>query len=205
MYDVVCNMCIIGYIGSTTWFMDREVDVGLNLTMCIEIGVWVWKLSWRRSLDNCLVGLGDGTRKVQTRFVCNISHVPGRWRINPILNKFLALDWILSVMSSLILPVPDPSDDDFVINSISSRAATATFLRWSSSSCSLSNSRNFVCISISRRCLATRRFASSCFSNSSLLSFESSQSCWRWLYLFEEVICELDLEWWEVYSSAVSL
>ena len=38
----VCNMCIIGYIGSTAWFlrlMDREVDVGLNLTMCIEIEV----------------------------------------------------------------------------------------------------------------------------------------------------------------------
>ena len=81
LHDVVCSLCIIGYIGSTTWFlrhMDREVDVGLNLTVCIEIGVSVWKLSRRRSLDNCLVGLGDGTRKVQTRFVCNICHVPGR-------------------------------------------------------------------------------------------------------------------------------
>ena len=96
LHDVVCIMCIIGYIGSTSWLlrlMDKEVDVGLNLTMCIEIEDWIWKLSWIRSLDNCLVGLGKGTRKAQTRFVCNICHVPGRWRINPILKKFLALDW----------------------------------------------------------------------------------------------------------------
>ena len=36
LHYVVCNMCIIGYIGSTTWFlrlMDKEVDVNLNLTI----------------------------------------------------------------------------------------------------------------------------------------------------------------------------
>ena len=42
LHDVVCIMCIIGYIYSTTWLlrpMNREVDVGLNLTMGIEIRV----------------------------------------------------------------------------------------------------------------------------------------------------------------------
>ena len=96
--------------------MDREVNVSLNLTMCIEIRVWVLKLSWRRTWHNCLVGLGNGTRKVQTLFICNICHVPGRWRFDPILNKFLAPDW--TSFRKELARWPDPSADAFVINSI---------------------------------------------------------------------------------------
>ena len=68
--------------------------------------------------------------------------------------NFLLLTELLSVKSPLILPVPDPSADDFAINSISSRAAAASSFRWSSSSCSISIFRNFACFSILRRCLA---------------------------------------------------
>ena len=44
LHDVVCIMCIIDYIGFTAWdlrLMVREVDFGLNLTMCIENRLWV--------------------------------------------------------------------------------------------------------------------------------------------------------------------
>ena len=82
--------------------------------------------------------------------------------------SFLLLTELLSVKSLLILPVADPSADAFVINSNSWRAAAATSFRWSSSSCSISNSRNFVGFSISRRCLAMHSFASCCFSIFSL-------------------------------------
>ena len=39
LHDVVYNMCVIGHFGCTTCFlrlMDGEVNVNLNLTMCIE-------------------------------------------------------------------------------------------------------------------------------------------------------------------------
>ena len=118
--------------------------------------------------------------------------------------SFLILTELRSVKSSLILPVPDTSADDFVINSISSRAAAATCLQWSSTSCSISNSRNLICFSFSRRCLAMRSFASCCFPSSSILNLDISKSRWRWLDLLEEVFLNLILIG-EIYCSTVSL
>ena len=116
--------------------------------------------------------------------------------------NFLRFTAYLSVNRSLSLPVSETSTDDFVINSISSRTPAATCLRCCSSSCWISNSLNFNCFSISRRYLAMRSSSSYCFS-SFLLSLDNSNSSWRWLELFEEVIYDPDFEWWDVYCSVV--
>ena len=119
--------------------------------------------------------------------------------------SFLILTEHLSLKRLLVLLLLDPSDDGFVINSISSRAAAATWLRCPSWSWFISNFRDCACISISRRCLAMHNFASCCFSSSSFISLDISNSRWHQLDIVEEAKCEPDLEWREEFCSAVSL
>ena len=117
----------------------------------------------------------------------HLRHLPCSrpWRIDPILNKFLFLNWtsfhkvlapfastrpvcwwfcrqlnVLNGYSSYFLPCDDPPQ---------------------ATQCPIQN-----CFSNSRRCLAMRSFASCCCSSSSLLSLDSSKSRWRLLDLFEE-------------------
>ena len=186
--DVSFKMCIMNYKIPITCLLrtfDTEVDVRLNLNMCIVIQrVRVQRLKWSSTKSSGLVWLSDETRKVQTRFNCNICNVPGRWWFNATLNQFFALCFLFFSKYSLSIPVSEPSADDFVINSIFSRAAVATCLWCSSSNYWISNSLNCICFSISRQCLPIRSTALYCFSSSSLLNFHNPNSCWGWLDLF---------------------
>ena len=160
----------------------------------------VKRLGWRSTNSSGLGWLTDGTRKVQTRFIWNICNVSDRPWVEPTLKKFVAFYRVFFTKQLAQFASVGPIRW-WLCRQLNYFKGSSSYLRWlrcSYSSCWISNSLNCII----KRCLAICSSASYCFSSSSFLCFDISISRSRWLDFFEEVKCNSDFEWWDVYCSA---
>ena len=145
-----------------------------------------WVEEGRRTID-CLDRAMEPEKCKLSSFTTSAMFLAGD-ELTQSWTSFLLSTELLSVKNSLILPVPHPSADDFVINSISSRAAANTYCDYPPQAAQFPSLAIFFCFSISRRCLAMRSFASCCFARFCFLSLDSSKPHWHWLDLFVNLI-----------------